>query len=99
MRLSRSSLKIVQVFLETPGEEFCGSDLMDRADVSPGVVYPFLVKWEAQGLLKARWEEQDASDLGRPRKKLYKLTGSGKTAAREALKPFVIGMQPTHEAR
>jgi DNA-binding PadR family transcriptional regulator len=99
MRLTHSTLRIIRVFLETPMEEFCGSDLMDLANVSPGVVYPFLVKWEEEGLLKARWEEQDASDLGRPRKRFFKLTGAGKSAAREAFKPFAGFMKPGREAR
>jgi PadR family transcriptional regulator PadR len=97
MGLSHSTLKIIQVFLAEPGEEFCGSDLMDRADVSPGVVYPFLVKWEEEGLLKSRWEEQDPHDLGRPRKRFYELTRTGKTKARDALKPFVAFMRPVQE--
>ena len=89
VRLSHSTLKILQVFLEAPEEELCGSDLMERASVSPGVVYPFLVKWEEEGLLKAQWEKLAASNLGRPRKKFYRLTSAGKTAAKNALKPFV----------
>ena len=99
MRLSHSSLKIVQTFVDAPGEAFCGSELIDRAGVSPGVVYPFLVRWEEEGLLSARWEQQDASDLGRPRKRFYKLTAKGKATAREALRPFVVSMRPIMEAR
>ena|ERR1700730_523942 len=99
MRWSRSSLKVIQVFLEAPQGEFCGSDLMSRASVSPGVVYPFLLKWEEEGFLESRWEDQDASDLGRPRRKFYRLTRAGKRTAREALKPFVVGLRAIPEAR
>jgi PadR family transcriptional regulator, regulatory protein PadR len=46
-----------------------------------GTLYPLLQRLENAGWLKSEWEEVDPSEAGRPRRRLYKLTGHGQTRA------------------
>jgi DNA-binding PadR family transcriptional regulator len=46
-----------------------------------GTLYKALGRMEAAGLLESRWEEPDvALAEGRPRRRLYRLTGAGERA-------------------
>jgi len=47
-----------------------------------GTLYKALGRMEAAGLLESRWEEPDLALVeGRPRRRLYRLTGAGELAA------------------
>ena len=47
-----------------------------------GTLYKALGRMEAAGLLQSRWEEPDlALAEGRPRRRLYRMTGTGERAA------------------
>jgi hypothetical protein len=49
---------------------------------SHGTLYKALGRMEAAGLLESRWEEPDlALTEGRPRRRLYRVTGAGARAA------------------
>jgi DNA-binding PadR family transcriptional regulator len=62
-----------------------GFDLMRVAQLPSGTVYPLLRRLEAGGLLSSRWEQNDPAEDGRPRRRYYKLTASGRKALGEAL--------------
>jgi DNA-binding PadR family transcriptional regulator len=50
-----------------------------------GTLYRALARMEAGGLLKSRWEDADvAAAEGRPRRRLYRVTGLGETALMRA---------------
>jgi PadR family transcriptional regulator, regulatory protein PadR len=49
-----------------------------------GTLYKALSRLEAFGLLTSRWEDGAAAE-GRPRRRLYELTGQGAQVAKEAL--------------
>ena len=48
-----------------------------------GTLYPALLRMESYGWLTWRWEEIDPSREGRPRRRLYKITGAGELAAHQ----------------
>jgi DNA-binding PadR family transcriptional regulator len=48
-----------------------------RSLTAHGTLYKALGRLEEFGLLTSRWEELDASSQGRPRRRLYELTGDG----------------------
>jgi len=59
--------------------------LADREDsqrlTSHGTLYKALARLEDAGLLSSRWEGHEvAEDAGRPRRRLYRVTGAGQTA-------------------
>jgi PadR family transcriptional regulator PadR len=46
-----------------------------------GTLYKALSRMEKAGLLESRWEDpQKAADDGRPRRRLYRVTGAGEVA-------------------
>ena len=55
-----------------------GFDVMETCDLPSGTAYPALRRLEKSGLLRSRWEKgKDAHAEGRPRRRIYELTGEG----------------------
>jgi len=75
----------MRVFLERPKDSFAGSDIWKETGVLTGTLYPILMRFERAGWLESQWEVLDPSEAGRPRKRLYHLTGVGYNKTREAL--------------
>jgi PadR family transcriptional regulator PadR len=55
-----------------------------RALTGHGTLYKALGRLEQFGLLDSRWEDAEAAE-GRPRRRLYELTGQGVRVAEQAL--------------
>src|SRR5919112_3086536 len=55
-----------------------------RALTSHGTLYKALSRLEEFGLLTSRWEDAEAA-VGRPRRRLYELTGQGAQVADQRL--------------
>ncbi len=55
-----------------------------RSLTGHGTLYKALGRLEEFGLLTSRWEDAEAAE-GRPRRRLYELTGQGAQAAERAL--------------
>jgi PadR family transcriptional regulator len=58
---------------------------MDRAELRSGTIYPLLHRLQAEGWLGSAREEIDPSEEGRPRRRLYWLTGVGQSEAQKVL--------------
>lgn len=84
-RLSRQMAAIVQVMVTDPSHEWYGLEVQRVSGVGSGTLYPALRRLEALGWLTSRWEEPAPEDEGRPRRRLYSVTGAGERAAREYL--------------
>lgn len=62
-----------------------GFDVMEATGLPSGTVYPILRRLERAGALAASWEDPEISrDSGRPRRKNYTLTDSGREALAQA---------------
>jgi PadR family transcriptional regulator PadR len=59
------------------GSELSGAQIAKLAKLSSGTMYPILYRLEGCGWLASRWETDDPSELGRPRRRFYKITGVG----------------------
>lgn len=92
MRLSRSGLLVLKVCLERHGESLYGYELMQKTGVASGTLYPLLLRFEDQGLLASQWESIDSVAAGRPRRRLYRITGDGIRVATAALFDMQIGL-------
>jgi PadR family transcriptional regulator, regulatory protein PadR len=63
--------------------------------VAHGTLYKVLGRMTASGLLESRWEESSiAEDEGRPRRRLYRVSGAGEIAYHRARLP-ASGVLPT----
>src|SRR5215831_17673332 len=89
LRLSHQGLRVLRAFLiaftEDVRAELTGADLMGAAHLSSGTLYPILLRFERAGLLKSRWEKERPEELGRPRRRFYRMTSAGVKVARESL--------------
>ena len=66
-----------------------GFEIMEKTNLPSGTVYPILRRFEARRLLRSRWEKQSvASAAGRPRRRLYELSGAGVRALDSARERF-----------
>jgi DNA-binding PadR family transcriptional regulator len=84
-RMTMPVILILSAILQRPDEEWYGLELSELADLKSGTIYPALLRLEEAGWLESRWEEVDPSEVKRPRRRLYRLTGVGQTVARDAV--------------
>ena len=78
-------LLLLRALLDDPAQERYGLDLALQAGLEPGSVYPILVAFENDGWLESRVEDVDASQVGRPRRRYYRLTADGIAAGSAAI--------------
>ena len=64
-----------------------------RSLTAHGTLYKALARLEEFGLLTSRWEDATAAE-GRPRRRLYELTGHGALVAEQARAGKAIGRSP-----
>jgi DNA-binding PadR family transcriptional regulator len=64
-----------------------------RSLTAHGTLYKALARLEERGLLTSRWEDAAAAE-GRPRRRLYELTGEGARAARAPAQPLRPAPEP-----
>ena len=66
-----------------------GFELMDFTGLASGTAYPILRRFEADGLVRSRWESATgARRNARPRRRYYELTAAGKSALALARERF-----------
>jgi PadR family transcriptional regulator PadR len=85
VRLSERGLRVLRIMLENPRQARSGAEIGRATKTGSGTLYPMLARWEAAGWLSSEWEAVDPSEAGRPRRRLYRLTGEGQRQARAAL--------------
>ena len=83
VRMSLQTLRVLETFLENPTEELAGSDVQKHGQLASGTLYPILLRLETAGWFVSRWEAVDPTHVGRPRRRLYRLTPSGLARASE----------------
>lgn len=99
-RMTSQTLRLLAIMLETPAARQYGFDLARAARLQTGTLYPILARLEAAGWLSSEWEAVDPSEVGRPRRRLYQLTGYGMNSGRHALDEHMrslglAGLTPT----
>jgi DNA-binding PadR family transcriptional regulator len=86
-RITKQTVRLLEVFLDDPRKEWFGTELMGAADLRSGTAYPILHRLEREGWLTSRLEGIDPSKEGRPRRRFYALTGVGQRAAQSVVAP------------
>jgi PadR family transcriptional regulator, regulatory protein PadR len=80
--LSYTSLFVLQALAQ--GYRF-GFDIMDVTGLPSGTIYPALRRLEALELVQSDWEsDSNARKLGRPRRRYYEITRTGRQQLKEA---------------
>lgn len=84
-RITLPTAAILRLMLENPTADYYGFDLAKASGFPSGTIYPILARLEVAGWLASYWEEGEPAELERPRRRMYKLTGHGATAAHDAV--------------
>jgi PadR family transcriptional regulator, regulatory protein PadR len=92
VRLSLQTLRVLEAFLENPADSLSGSDVQKRSGLASGTLYPILLRLESAGWFVSRWESVNPSAVGRPRRRLYRLTPGGLSRASEVFASFGRGV-------
>jgi PadR family transcriptional regulator PadR len=84
-RLTHQGLLVLKAFMDNPSFALAGVDLLGQTGLASGTLYPILLRFERSGLLQSEWEDGEAADLGRPRRRLYTITRLGASTLRQAV--------------
>ena len=84
-RPTMNVLRILRILLEDPTTPRHGLEIGLAAGLRGGSLYPVLSKLEDAKLVTSTWEDVDPSEVGRPRRRLYRLNPNGVAFARQAL--------------
>jgi DNA-binding PadR family transcriptional regulator len=76
-RLTAQTLKVLGILMSSGTEEVSGVEIARVTKLASGTLYPILFRLERSRWVTSHWESKDPSELGRPRKRLYKITGLG----------------------
>lgn len=90
--MSFQTLKVLEAFLESPSEELSGADVHKLSAIASGTLYPILLRLESAGWFVSRWEAVDPQSVGRPRRRLYRLTRTGLAHASGVFASFSRGV-------
>lgn len=88
LRITDNLVAIFSLMLEAPDRPWYGLELADATEIGSATIYAALTRMERAGLLRARWENHDPAELGRPQRRLYTLTPSGADVGRQALADY-----------
>lgn len=98
LRLTENVVAIFNTMLERPRKAWYGLELAESAEIGSATIYAAMTRMERAGMLRAYWEDVDPSDVGRPRRRLYELTGAGERAGRKALREYRPRVRRSQEA-
>jgi PadR family transcriptional regulator PadR len=88
IRVSGPTLKLLKLLLEKPKEGRSGAEISKITKLGSGTMYPLLRRLEIAGWIEGEWEDVNPSEIGRPKRRLYKLTRSGQAAAIKELAEY-----------
>lgn len=85
-RITAQTLKVLGALATEQPHGVSGAEIGRSTNLSSGTLYPILFRLERAGWLESCWEAEIPQDLGRPRRRYYKLTALGATSARAAFR-------------
>jgi PadR family transcriptional regulator, regulatory protein PadR len=91
VRMSLQTMRVLEAFLDDPTVEKSGADVQKLSAIASGTLYPILLRLESAGWFVSRWEDVDPAEVGRPRRRLYRLTHTGLTRAKEVFATLSFG--------
>jgi PadR family transcriptional regulator PadR len=84
-RMTLPTQLVIRTLLAEPTREMYGLQICTDAGLPSGTIHPILARLERIGWLESRWEQVDAHEEGRPRRRYYRMTQDGAEHARIAL--------------
>ena len=99
--MTLQTIQVLNLMREDAAIEWYGLQVANEAGLKSGSVYVVLARLEQAGWLTSLWEQIDPAAEGRPRRRLYKLTGEGLRAATAAVEEqlaILTGTRARHAA-
>jgi PadR family transcriptional regulator, regulatory protein PadR len=84
-RMTLPTQLVLRAMIAEPTREVYGLEIGVLAELASGTIHPILARLERCGWLQSRWEDLDPHQLGRPRRRYYRLTPDGIVHAARAL--------------
>lgn len=84
-RMTLPTQLVLRAMITDPTREMYGLEIGKAAELASGTIHPILARLESWGWLESRWEERDPHEVGRPRRRYYRLTPDGVVGAARAL--------------
>lgn len=84
-RITSQGMRVLNAFAEAGHIELSGADISQRTGMLSGTLYPILTRYRSAGWLTDRWEDDEPVELGRPKKRFYRMTPTGQLAYRRGL--------------
>lgn len=91
-RITTQTLKVLAALISGQ-DESSGAEIGRNTKLASGTLYPILMRLEEAGWVQSRWEMEDPSKLGRPRRRFYKVTGIGVKKARAAVNDMAVSLK------
>jgi len=92
-QLTTQTLKVLAILLSRAQDEISGAEIARSTKLASGTLYPILMRIEDAGWVESRWEVEDPRELGRPRRRLYQITGLGAKKTRSAFRELVFPLK------
>ncbi len=85
IRLTGTTQAVLETVLADPKADHYGLQIGAETALPSGTIHPILARLESIGWLTSGWEEIDPAQVGRPKRRYYRLTADGLVGSRAAL--------------
>lgn len=83
-QMTIQTIKVLGAFASHPEGGLSGAGIARVTGLQSGTLYPILSRLEQASWLESEREDGDPSELGRPRRRLYRITALGARSAEAA---------------
>jgi PadR family transcriptional regulator, regulatory protein PadR len=90
LNLTHRALKLLKLMLENVRTPYAGIELMELTGIPSGNLYPMLIKLQQAGILESSWEEVDPRQVGRNRRRYYRLSTHGVEVVQQVLRDLAV---------
>jgi PadR family transcriptional regulator PadR len=94
LNITPKMAEVLKIFLEDPAKPRYGFEIMQRAGLQSGSLYPLLAKLEEAGWLTGERETIDPHAAGRPPRRTYTLVGEAAVVAHDRLEALSEQYRP-----
>jgi DNA-binding PadR family transcriptional regulator len=99
LRITVAVARVLREFVTDPSEARYGYELMQATGFPSGKLYPILARLERAGWLSKEREDVDPEQVGRPPRRLYRLSPAGAASARSELAMLTEQFMPVAPPR
>lgn len=85
LRMTGPTLQVLEVLLLNSRRGLSGADISRETALLSGTLYPILHRLERLGWVSAEVEDVDPKEVGRPKRRFYRLTALAQRSATEEL--------------